>query len=136
MVGTKTIVIPAFGELLPALTDSFKNLLIFKKPLMEICQEEYSSVKYKEVFDKQYDLRSNHLCISNHSVLVDKILTAIESGSVVDSTIGWHAGLINSKNILDNEWCSSEFCYSKFDEKFFYPVNIYHEIIDHLRTKI
>ena len=103
---------------------------------MEICQEEYSSVKYKEVFDKQYDLRSNHLCISNHSVLVDKILTAIESGSVVDSTIGWHAGLINSKNILDNEWCSAEFCYSKFDEKFFYPVNIYHEIIDHLRTKI
>ena len=136
MLCTKTIVIPAFGELLPALTDRFNNLLIFKKSLMEICQEEYADAKYKEVFDRQYDLRSNHLCISNHNVLVDKILTAIESGNVAESTTGWHTGLINSKNILDDEWCSAEFCHSKFDEKFFYPVNIYHEIIDHLRTKM
>jgi hypothetical protein len=128
-LGTKTIVIPAFVELLPVLNGDFKNLLILKKPLMEISQGEYGDVRCKEIFDGKYDLRSNHLCISNHNVLLSKILDGIKLGYISDSMSDWHTGLINPENFLIPDWHSTEFCYTKFDDKFFYPDNIYNNIV-------
>jgi len=131
-LGVKTIVIPAFPELLPALEGNFENLLIFKKSLMDISEEEYGDPKYGRVFNGPYDLRANHLCISNHNVLVAKVIESLELGYVKESTVDWHSGLIKSKNILDENWRKKEFSYAKFDEKFFYEKNIYDTIVDHL----
>lgn len=132
MIGTKTIVIPAFDELLPALQDNFENLLIFQKTLTDISQSEYADEKFEKVFNGPYDLRANHLCFSNHSVLAKKVIESINIGYVKDSFSGWHSKLINDENILQQDWCNTNFHRGKFDEKFFYGENIYDKIMDHL----
>jgi hypothetical protein len=131
-LGTKTIVIPAFKELLPVLDGNFENLLILKKSLNDVSQSEYADSKYKKLFDGQYDLRSNHLCISNHNILITKMIEALDLGYFNNPEDDWHAGIINEINVKDTQWQSKEFCRTKFDEKFFYEENIYDKIIDHL----
>lgn len=131
-LGTKTIVISAFDENLSALNDNFENLLIFKKSLTDISQSEYAHSKFEKVFNGAYDLRANHLCLANHNVLTQKVIESVDLGYVNDSFSDWHTQIINDENILNSEWRDDNFCKAKFDEKFFYDINIYDKIIEHL----
>ena len=132
---SKTIILPDFVELLPFLSGNFKNVIISNKPTFEICQEEYDNAKYEEVFNRQYDCRSNHLCFDNHKVLIKKLKNVLRNIDV-DWHSDWHQGLINDFNIKDPNWHLDQFCPAKFDEKFFYDENIYDKIIDHCRYKL
>jgi hypothetical protein len=131
-LGTKTIIIPAFDELFPALQGNFDNLLIFKKALMEVCQEEYANKKFKKVFNGAMDLRANHLCFDNHNVLISKIIDGVNSGILEDTENGWSKHIICDSNISDKDWIDEQLCFKKFDEKFFYKENMFNKIVDHL----
>jgi hypothetical protein len=54
------------------------------------------------------DARYNHLCLTNHAIMADKIVTALTNDSQLDLTSGFVAGLLK-ENTLDNlEFCSKE----------------------------
>jgi hypothetical protein len=131
-LGTKTVIIPAFNEIIPALQDNFDNLLIFKKALTDISQEEYHEKKFEKVFNGSFDLRANHLCFKNHNVLVSKIIGGVSLGILENTENGWSRSIIRDRNIADKEWVDSQLCFKKFDEKFFYNENIFNEIVEHL----
>ena len=66
------------------------------------------------------DARYNHLCLSNHSIMADKIVTALTDDSQLDLTSGFIAGLIKENVLDDLEFCSKELCHDicEYNRKF------------------
>jgi hypothetical protein len=54
------------------------------------------------------DARYNHLCLTNHAIMADKVVAALTNDSQLDLTSGFVAGLLK-ENTLDNlEFCAKE----------------------------
>lgn len=70
------------------------------------------------------DSRYNHMCLSNHRVLADKILANLLDGEPVDLKQGFHRGLLTKDCLSDREFCRRELDLftldhnSKFRKKF------------------
>ena len=128
----KTIVIPLFNEVLPALDYTLPNQIIFKNPIYNISRRELADDKFLEIFENKIDPRENHLCFSNHKILCDTIFQSIITGKLVE--IDWIDGCVTSENLQNDKWVSSELSYEKFNNRIFFTTNIFNEVIKSLRT--
>lgn len=54
------------------------------------------------------DCRYNHLCLSNHVVLADKIADYFINDQPVDLTQGFHRGLLKADSLTDLDFCRKE----------------------------
>ena len=54
------------------------------------------------------DSRYNHMCLSNHRVLADKILANLLDDQPVDLTEGFHKNLLTKNCLTDREFCRKE----------------------------
>ena len=57
------------------------------------------------------DARYNHLCLTNHRVMADKVVEALSNDSPLDLTSGFVAGLVKENVLDDLEFCSKELCH-------------------------
>ena len=64
-------------------------------------------------FFKGVDCRYNHLCLSNHQILADKVIAAFTEGAVVDLDQGFHQGLLKDGVLKDQEFCRRELDWDK-----------------------
>lgn len=131
-LGTRTIVIPAFSECLPALNHQWSNLIVMPSPLGPVSLNEVNSAKYNETFFGSLDPRANHITFSNHEILLKKIINAMETGLFLDSDKGWVEKLVTKENLYSPEWCYKNFSSAKFDDKNFFSYNKLNDIIQKL----
>lgn len=57
--------------------------------------------KGEEIEFRGFDMRYNHLCLSNHDILAEKVINALTTGERLDLTTGFIQGIYTSK-LLDN----------------------------------
>lgn len=79
----KPIIIAAFAQTI--YTDLYPNLIFSKGNLFVVNKEE----EVNNVKDKNWDTRYNHLCLSNHKILAEKIANTITTGCELDLTTGF-----------------------------------------------
>lgn len=65
-----------------------------------------------------FDCRYNHLCLSNHDILVDKLLEGLLKNRSPDLTQGFRQNLIKETWYEDTEFCQQELCVSSIDHFF------------------
>lgn len=92
----KPIIIQAFPQTL--YTDLYPNLIFSKGNLFAINKAEEAN----DIENKDWDTRYNHMCLSNHKILADKIVNTITTGVELDLTTGFKEK-IYSKELLENE---------------------------------
>jgi len=130
-LGTKTIIISENNDFLRLIDqDELENLLVLEKSILEISENESADEKIQKVFNSGFDPRANHLCISNHRVLTNKILEAVKIGKFENPNEGWMQQAVTRELLLDNEWCYNEFCYEKFSVPDFFEKNCFEEVLD------
>jgi hypothetical protein len=56
------------------------------------------------------DARYNHLCLTNHKIMADKVVAALTNDSQLDLTTGFVAGLLKENTLDDLEFCARELC--------------------------
>lgn len=80
----KPIILQAFESGIE--TDQFPDLIFSKGCLSDISKaEEVGNIEQRGI-----DVRYNHMCISNHKILVQKIMDTITSNSILDLTHGFN----------------------------------------------
>ena len=83
----------------------FKDLEIIGGSECEDVQIMNSAIaqfeKGEEIEFRGFDMRYNHLCLSNHDILAEKIINALTTGERLDLTTGFIQGIYTSK-LLDN----------------------------------
>ena len=65
----------------------------------------------KSFWPGSIDARYNHMCLTNHKILADKVVTALTNDTVLDLTEGFVPGLIKENALDDPEFCAREFCH-------------------------
>jgi hypothetical protein len=55
-----------------------------------------------------YDCRYNHLCLTNHDILAEKISQALITDTPADLTTGFKSDLIDPEWFNDAEFCNSQ----------------------------
>jgi len=106
----KPLIIKCFDQDLDQAVE-FPELLIAQGSLM-------SDVQYHEFDDPEaerenrfwrgIDCRYNHLCLSNHEILVQKLLDSFVSGQALDLQSGFHRALLKPGALDDIEFCQRE----------------------------
>ena len=111
----RPLVVPGFDQILVHLTD-WPDLNVCNGYLSTIQYEEYRQLNQvaKLVAERDvsyfngYDCRYNHLCLTNHDILADKISQALITDTVVDLTTGFDQDLIDKEWYDDVEFCNSQ----------------------------
>lgn len=91
--------------------ESWQEFMLAKGVLMDDVQQwefEDTQLDADAGFWYGLDCRYNHLCLSNHKVLADKIVTAFATDTAPDLTQGFHRGLLKSHSLSDLEFVHSE----------------------------
>lgn len=96
--------------------EQFKQLNIATGNLSEIQYNEYQNKQLIEQLNQQgqpgyfkgADCRFNHLCLSNHSILVDKFITGLVDDTSPDLTQGFLEDLVSPEWYKDQEFCQRE----------------------------
>ena len=94
----------------------YKELNIAQGVLAAVQHNEYQNTELVEKlaaqgqsgYFKGADCRYNHLCLSNHSVLADKLADGLVSDSSPDLETGFHKELIAPDWHRDDEFCDRE----------------------------
>jgi hypothetical protein len=102
----KVIVLVGFGMYIPDMED-YPNLEFSHGKLVDISVGEETPT-----FEKYgIDVRYNHMCLSNHSILAEKIYNAIETNVPVDLNSGFIKNLLTSNACIDDpEFAKKELC--------------------------
>jgi hypothetical protein len=99
----KPIVVSAFDDLtkLPQYPD-----LIYSKGTLTY-DVSYEEIKVKATtseyvqFIKGLDPRYNHMCLSNHNILINKLINSFNTGDLVDLTTGFKKEILNKETLKD-----------------------------------
>jgi hypothetical protein len=94
----------------------YKELNIAEGVLSKIQYDEYRNKDLVEKLAEQgqpsyfkgADCRFNHLCLSNHDILVDKLLNGLLTDSPPDLTEGFLTDLIDPEWWKDQDFCDQE----------------------------
>lgn len=71
---------------------------------LEFTSEDMDSTQYFEGVDCRY----NHLCLTNHRIMADKVMAAFNTGETVDLNQGFVQGLLKENSLDDLEFCERE----------------------------
>lgn len=96
----RPLMINCFNHVVGA-AEGFEELNWAKGNLFEDIQRDEFSDKDREVADvfwRGLDGRFNHMCLSNHKILAEKIVTALTTDSTLDITSGF------IKKIIPEDW--------------------------------
>jgi len=94
--------------------DSIEELAWAQGNLFTIQAQEYLRGEDDSAnFFKGIDCRYNHLCLSNHRILADKVVAAFTEGAVVDLDQGFYQGLLKDGVLEDLEFCQRELDWDK-----------------------
>ena len=102
----KILVISGFYNtclLIDKIKNNFPGLLFSLGYLTNISISEIDEPIFLSIL-KTVDPRYNHLCLSNHSILTEKIINSLESNTDVDLTSGFAKCLINQN--MDRHECN------------------------------
>lgn len=66
---------------------------------------------------KGHDPRYNHMCLSNHEIMIDKVVDSFISDTAIDLTRGFKTNLIDHKSLSDPEFVRLELDPIKFNER-------------------
>jgi hypothetical protein len=103
----KPIVIKAFEQsVLQA--GNFKELNWATGVLTEVQFNEFENKYAHDQALRGIDVRYNHLCLSNHVILADKIFAALMDDTPVDLTTGFIQNLLNTTAMADPEFGKKE----------------------------
>jgi hypothetical protein len=103
----RPIVIKAFDqEVLYA--NNFKELNWATGTLLKVQNNEFKNRSEHRTFWRGLDARYNHLCLSNHEILSNKIFSAIINDTAVDLTTGFIEDILDKAVLSDNEFCKKE----------------------------
>lgn len=109
----------------PLIMNGFDHLVYPSEiwPDLDFAQGCLAEVQFKEYQDSQnavdektqitgwfkgYDCRFNHLCLSNHDVLSDKLANYMLDGTPVDLTRGFHEEIVDKKWYEDPDFIKKE----------------------------
>ena len=102
------IVLLSFQDHVPE-QELFPNLIFSKGTLIyDVSNLELESGNNDHVFFKGVDVRYNHMCLSNHSILADKLYNLIVNKQPLDLTSGFIQGVLKKDFDTDLEFCNSE----------------------------
>ena len=101
----KIIVIRGFEQFIPDI-EEYTNL--------QFAIGDLYKVSYNEgvLETAGTDIRFNHLCLSNHKILSDKIANSIISNNDLDLTTGFIENIYSKEMLKDPELCKAELCQS------------------------
>lgn len=91
----KPLIIKAFEQSI--YTDLYPNLIFSNGSLYDVSVAEGN----RTVENRHTDTRYNHLCLSNHKILAEKITNTITTGCELDLTTGFRQN-IYTKELLEN----------------------------------
>ena len=98
----KPIIIQGFAQTI--YTDLYPNLIFSKGNLFTVNRKEEA----KDFPSKNWDLRYNHMCLSNHKILVEKIINTINTGEELDLTTGFIENNYSKKLLEDKDLAAKE----------------------------
>jgi hypothetical protein len=90
---------------------SFPSIHVSWGDLCTVSENESDQLAGKDYYSRlitYVDFRYNHLCLSNHLVLTDKLAEAFETDQRVDLGQGFLDDMLNDLALGDQEWCSYE----------------------------
>jgi len=91
----KPIILLGFPQLI--YQDLYPNLIFSNGALLHISKNEYLG----NIEHRGRDCRYNHMCLSNHTILVDKLVNTLKTGADLDLTNGFNEKIYR-KELLDN----------------------------------
>jgi hypothetical protein len=93
----------SFQEHVPE-QELFPNLIFSKGALIyDVSNKELEVGTNDHIFFKGIDVRHNHMCLSNHTILANKLYNQIVNNQPLDLTFGF------IKDILKNNYADLEF---------------------------
>lgn len=107
----KPIVLFCFDQLVPGIED-FDNIIFSRGSLTEnISTPEvpggHSRNNYNNLL-KGVDFRYNHLCLTNHAILTDKVYNTITKNDELNLTTGFRKNLLTLEVLEDQEFINKE----------------------------
>lgn len=98
----KPIIIQAFPQTL--YTDLYPNLIFSNGNLFAINKKE----EVGDIKDKNWDTRYNHMCLTNHAILAEKIVKTIVSNAELDLITGFKEKIYSQELITNQENAKTE----------------------------
>jgi len=71
--------------------------------------------EFRSSLFKGRDVRYNHMCLSNHAILADKIKSYMTEGKDIDLTTGFIADIIDRSRIDDSTFVENELCKARVE---------------------
>jgi hypothetical protein len=111
------IILLSFQDYVPE-QELFPNLIFSKGALIyDVSNLELESGSNDRVFFKGIDVRHNHMCLSNHKILADKLYNQIINNQHLDLTSGFLTRLLKKNYDADQEFCNRELDLSALEHK-------------------
>jgi hypothetical protein len=118
----KPLIVPAFTQdmrqavdypdiqfAVGALTDHVSNLEIAIPPAVFNTEKELNDyIKKLDHVNNMIDVRHNHMCLSNHAILAEKLYQSLTNNSVLDLTMGFKTEIFNTVTANDTEFIKNE----------------------------
>lgn len=102
------IILLSFQDYVPE-QELFPNLIFSKGTLIyNVSNLELESGSNDHVFFKGIDVRHNHMCLSNHKILADKLYNQIVNKEPLDLTSGFLTGLLKKNYDSNLEFVNNE----------------------------
>lgn len=96
------LIILGFNQLIDE--QEYPNLMFSRGSLFDVSKQEEGA----GVENRGWDPRYNHMCISNHAILVEKIVNTLNTGTVLNLTTGFLQNIFNSDLLADSEHAAQE----------------------------
>ena len=111
------IVLLSFQEDVPE-QELFPNLTFSKGSLIhDASDKELETNDNKTFFVNKFDVRYNHLCLSNHKILSDKLYNLIANNQELDLTSGFIKNILKKDFASNLDFCSAELDLSALDQR-------------------
>jgi hypothetical protein len=102
------IILLSFQESVPE-QELFPNLIFSKGTLIyDVSNLELETGNNDHFFFKGIDVRYNHMCLSNHAILADKLYNQIVNGRPLDLTSGFLKIILKKDYDIDVEFANKE----------------------------
>lgn len=111
------IVLLSFQEDVPE-QELFPNLIFSKGSLIhDVSDKELETNDNKTFFVNRFDIRYNHLCLSNHKILSDKLYNLIANNQQLDLTSGFIKNILKKDFANNLDFCSTELDLSALNQR-------------------
>jgi hypothetical protein len=82
-----------------------------------VSNKELETGSNDHFFFKGIDIRHNHMCLSNHAILSDKLYNQIVNKEPLDLTFGFLTRLLKKEYYTDQEFCNRELDLSALEHR-------------------